>query len=163
MWWWWLCDMTLTLKIHKKTGTQHINGEFDRNMDTQVTFQVALKPLNRSQNHLEVKITAETKRENSDNLLVQSEMTLCVHACVRACVCVPLTLALSFTRFPSGHSTNITHTLTFSLWHSQCEQTEYWMDLTNPIQCTYFQSRNAALSLKVKYIISVPLVKQNNI
>lgn len=57
--------MTLTFKIHKIIA-QQIKREFDRNMDTQVTFQVALKPLNRSQNHLEVKKTAETKREKSD-------------------------------------------------------------------------------------------------
>lgn len=64
---------------------QQITREFDRTMDTQVTFQVALKPLNRSQNHLEVKITAETKREKLDNLLVQSEMTFCVCVCVNVC------------------------------------------------------------------------------
>ncbi len=70
----------------QNTGTQHIKREFDRTMDTQVTFQVALKPLNRSQNYLEMKITAETKREKLDNLLVQSEMTFCVCVCVTMCV-----------------------------------------------------------------------------
>lgn len=80
--------MTLWCDTHSQmtqnTDMQQITREFDRTMDTQVTFQVALKPLNRSQNHLEVKITAETKREKLDNLLVQSEMTFCV--CVSMCV-----------------------------------------------------------------------------
>lgn len=84
--------MTLWYDTHfqntQNNCTQQIKGEFDRNMDTQVTFQVALKPLNRSQNHLKVKKTAETKRERSDNLLVQSEMTLCVRVCVCPTKCV---------------------------------------------------------------------------
>lgn len=86
----WMVLITLWCDTHSQntqnTGTQHIKREFDRTMDTQVTFQVALKPLNRSQNHLEMKITAETKREKLDNLLVQSEMTFCVCVCVTMCV-----------------------------------------------------------------------------
>lgn len=84
----WMVLITLWFDTHSQntqnTGTQHIKRQFDRTIDTQVTFQVALKPLNRSQNHLEMKITAETKREKLDNLLVQSEMTFCV--CVSQCV-----------------------------------------------------------------------------
>lgn len=85
VWCWWLwCDTHS--QDTQNTGTQHIRREFDRTMDTRVTFLVALKPLNRSQNHLEVKITAGTKREKLDNLLVQSEMTFCVCVCVTQCV-----------------------------------------------------------------------------
>lgn len=85
----WMVLMTLWCDTHSQntlnTGTQHIKREFDKTMEPQVTFQVAPKPLNRSQNHLEVKITAETKREKLDNLLVQSEMTFCVCVCVNVC------------------------------------------------------------------------------